>query len=115
MHSAYNLLVWYFILIGCIPQGPPGTGKTCVALKLLQLFLSLSTLPNQKPIILMAYKNCALDHVLRECVKFCSPQSIIRIGHVSEGYEDLQELTLRKRVSSIRASFIQQFNRLFKR
>ena len=63
----------------------------------------------------MAYKNCALDHVLKDCMQFCPQLNIVRIGHVSEGYEDLQGLTLRNRAYRKRSFFTQQFDRLYKR
>jgi len=101
-------------------QGPPGTGKTYIALKLLQLFLSLSTLPGDKPIIIMAYKNRALDHILKECMQFCPNQQMVRIGHVSEGYKHyLEEMTLRSRQKTQYGGtgqyFIRQFRRLYTR
>ena len=79
------------------PQGPPGTGKTYVGVKLMQLFLSLSSLPKDKPILIMAHKNRALDHYLDKCLTFCS--GIVRIGHCSEGYERLQCFLLNRQCS----------------
>ena len=86
-----------------------------MALKLLQLFLSLSTLPKGKPIIVMAYKNRALDHFLQQSMAFCSSERIIRLGHVSEGYEDtpVGGMLLFKRVQQLpRGSTLGHLQRL---
>ena len=54
---------------------------------------------DQKPVLVMAYKNRALDHFISECQTFCRLGDIVRIGHVSEGYEDLlKPVLLRDRV-----------------
>eukprot|EP00026_Physarum_polycephalum_P000205 Phypoly_transcript_00205.p1 GENE.Phypoly_transcript_00205~~Phypoly_transcript_00205.p1 ORF type:complete len:1663 (+),score=204.04 Phypoly_transcript_00205:71-5059(+) len=60
-----------------IIQGPPGTGKSYVGSKIIQLLLTLSTLP-PGPILLMTYKNKALDTTLKECLKFTS--EVVRVG-----------------------------------
>ena len=81
------------------PQGPPGTGKTYVGVKLMQLFLSLSSLPKDKPILIMAFRNRALDQFLTRCLKFCSEKDdVVRIGRYSEGYVKLAPLILNKKV-----------------
>ena len=47
----------------------------------MQLFLSLSGLPKDKPILIMAFRNKALDHFLEECLKFgIEADSIVRVG-----------------------------------
>ena len=52
--------------IGII-QGPPGTGKTFIGVKLVQLLLSLSTKPSG-PILVLTYKNHALDEFLKALI-----------------------------------------------
>ncbi len=46
----------------------------------------------------MAYKNRALDHFIDQCRVFCPLMNIVRIGHISEGYEHLRETLLSVRV-----------------
>ena len=54
---------------------------------------------DQKPVLVMAYKNRALDHFIFECQPFCLLDDIVRIGHASEGYEErLKPVLLRERV-----------------
>ena len=98
------MVIHNYVPIVVLPcaQGPPGTGKTYVALKLLQLFLSLNTLPKGKPVLLMAYKNRALDHFIDQCQEFCPLEDVVRIGHVSEGYKHLSETLLGTRVKMTR-------------
>ena len=57
---------------------------------LMQLFLSLSSLPKDTPILIMAHKNRALDHFLEKCLSFCP--EVVRIGRCSEGYKHLEHL-----------------------
>ena len=90
-----------------------------MAVKLTQLLLSLSTLPENKPILVMAYKNRAVDRFLRECQSFCGHESIVRIGRVSEGYEDLSLLLLKEKCKKMyvgkKASHLKKLNNLYKR
>ena len=54
-----------------------------------------------KPVLVMAYKNRALDHFVLLCESFCQLNSIVRIGHVSKDNEDkLKPILLRERVMS---------------
>lgn len=49
--------------------------------------------------LVMAYKNRALDHFISECLTFCELDEIVRIGHASGGYdEQLKPVLLRERV-----------------
>ena len=59
-------------------QGPPGTGKTYIGVKLVQLILSASTCPDT-PILVLTYKNHALDEFLLTCDKLF-PREIVRVG-----------------------------------
>ena len=98
-----------------IIQGPPGTGKTYVGSKLAHMFLCLQdsgTLNNllevngpnpdstedgelgtsdmsseNPPILILTYKNHALDEFLKRCTDFCDKQYITRIG--SQSKEDI--------------------------
>eukprot|EP00731_Ephydatia_muelleri_P030230 Em0021g753a len=83
-------------------QGPPGTGKTYVGVKLMQLFLSLSSLPKDKPILIMAYRNKALDHFLETCLQFgVEAGDIVRVGsYHSTDCEALQHLLLNTKARS---------------
>ena len=78
-----------------IIQGPPGTGKTYIGVKLVQLLLSSSTLPANSPILVLTYKNHALDEFLVECKKFIS---VVRVGGRSED-ERLAGCNARERIS----------------
>ncbi|KAI5066361.1 hypothetical protein GOP47_0018985 [Adiantum capillus-veneris] len=60
-------------------QGPPGTGKTFLSLKIVELLLSANTLPT-KPVLIVTYKNKALDQLLESCLDFCPPKSVVRVG-----------------------------------
>ena len=91
-----------------IIQGPPGTGKTYVGSKLAHMFLCLQdggTLNNllevngstedgelgtsdmslkNPPILILTYKNHALDEFLKHCTEFCDKEHITRIGSQSK-------------------------------
>ena len=62
-----------------IIQGPPGTGKTFIGTTLVKILLSLQPQPHL-PILLLTYKNHALDEFLKDALKFLSPNDIARIG-----------------------------------
>ena len=88
-------------------QGPPGTGKSYLGMQLLRLFLSMKYSGSnefvlaQKPVLVMAYKNRALDHFIDGCQEFCRLEDIVRIGNVSEGYEEkFKPAVLREKVMS---------------
>ena len=90
-----------------LSQGPPGTGKSYMGMQLLRLFLSMkdgqsgAPVLQNKPALVMAYKNRALDHFILLCDSFCPLSSIVRIGHVSKDNEDkLKPILLRERVMS---------------
>ena len=63
--------------IGII-QGPPGTGKTFIGVKLVQLLLSLSTKPSG-PILVLTYKNHALDEFLKALISV-GIEDVVRVG-----------------------------------
>ena len=60
-------------------QGPPGTGKTFIGVKIVQMLLSANTFPN-RPILVLTYKNHALDEFLVDCMKKIGSNNIIRVG-----------------------------------
>ena len=80
-----------FILF--LPKGPPGCGKTFIGVKIAQLLLSLSP-KLEKPILLLTYKNHALDEFLKHMLGFCTKRDIVRIGGRSKEPE-LEECNLK--------------------
>ena len=70
--------------IGII-QGPPGTGKTFIGVKLTLLLLSLSSKP-RGPILMLTYKNHALDEFLKALInEGC--KNVVRVGGGSKDPE----------------------------
>ncbi|XP_028399879.1 NFX1-type zinc finger-containing protein 1-like isoform X2 [Dendronephthya gigantea] len=76
-------------------QGPPGTGKSFLGVKILRLMLSLGV--HQRyggPILVMTYKNLALDHFLMASLEYTT--KMVRIGRTNEnGNEKLEGINLR--------------------
>merc|ERR1712155_143828 len=60
-----------------IIQGPPGCGKTFIGLKFVELLMSF-TPPPKFPILVLTYKNHALDEFLKSSLEFTT--DIVRIG-----------------------------------
>ena len=78
-----------------------------MGMQLLRLFLSMKNSHSGKPVLenkpalVIAYKNRALDLFLLLCRKFChlNDHSIVRIGHASKDNEkELKPLLLREKV-----------------
>ena len=65
-----------------IIQGPPGTGKTFIGIKLVQLLLSMNCIPD-RPILVLTYKNHALDEFLKGLLQ-AGINEIIRVGGRSQ-------------------------------
>lgn len=63
--------------IGCI-QGPPGTGKTFIGICIVRAILELEYRP-EGPILVLTYKNHALDEFLKELLNYY-PEEIVRVG-----------------------------------
>ena len=86
-----------------IVQGPPGTGKTFLGVKLLQLLLSISPTPSL-PILVVTYKNHALDEFLKAIISLY-PDEIVRVGGRSQDPEvakcNLNELKKKKMSETI--------------
>ena len=59
--------------------GPPGCGKTFIGVKIVHLLLSLKP-KLKKPILLLTYKNHALDEFLKHMLRFCRKDDMVRIG-----------------------------------
>ncbi|KAL1742486.1 hypothetical protein HDZ31DRAFT_43128, partial [Schizophyllum fasciatum] len=57
-------------------QGPPGTGKSFTGVELLRVLLAAKT----KPILLIAFTNHALDHLLGSTLDAGFTKKIIRLG-----------------------------------
>lgn len=57
-------------------QGPPGTGKSFVGKELLRVFFKNKI----SPIVLIAYTNHALDHMLRSVLEAGITKNIVRLG-----------------------------------
>ena len=66
-----------------IIQGPPGTGKTFIGVQLVKLIMSISSRP-RRPILVLTYKNHALDEFLKEMVRIY-PRGLVRVGWTIKG------------------------------
>ena len=112
---------WVFII-----QGPPGTGKSHIGMQLLRLFLSMTNRSGQpildnKPALVIAYKNRALDLFVKMCTSFCPLERIVRIGHLSKDNEEELRCTLlnekvmsgldRNRTVELKAAMEHQYER----
>ena len=75
-------------------------------MQLLRLFLLMKNgsgelVLDNKPALVMAYKNRALDLFILMCESFCPLHHIVRLGHVSEDNEEkLKPCLLKERVTS---------------
>ncbi|KAG8904879.1 hypothetical protein FRC00_013693 [Tulasnella sp. 408] len=58
-------------------QGPPGTGKSFTGIELLRIL----TTNNVGPILLIAYTNHALDHILRKVLEDEITRKVVRLGN----------------------------------
>ena len=67
----------------CIIQGPPGTGKTSIAMNIIKVMLANATVAGIRlPIIIITFKNKALDELLERVLEF--DDKIVRLGGGSE-------------------------------
>ncbi|TFK54494.1 P-loop containing nucleoside triphosphate hydrolase protein [Heliocybe sulcata] len=57
-------------------QGPPGTGKSYTGVELLRVLVA----NNVRPILMIAFTNHALDHLLRSVLETDVTQRIVRLG-----------------------------------
>ena len=60
-----------------IVQGPPGCGKTYIGVKLAEFLLKAT---QSQPILVLTYKNHALDEFLKHMIPICGLDNLIRIG-----------------------------------
>ena len=90
------------MLLLFICSGPPGCGKTFIGVKIVQLLLSLDP-ELDKPILLLTYKNHALDEFLKHMLKFCDKGDLVRIGGRSKE-PDLEPCNLQSIMKSMAAS-----------
>ncbi|KAG8957495.1 hypothetical protein FRC03_010078 [Tulasnella sp. 419] len=75
-------------------QGPPGTGKSYTGVELLRVLIE----NNIGPILLIAFTNHALDHLLQNVLHASITNQIVRIGSRS-AEEDIAALSLEKILS----------------
>ena len=91
-------------------QGPPGCGKTFLGCKILEVLLKFDL---GGPILVMTYKNHALDEFLLHTFKFCDLTEIIRIGGRSKEPRleqcNLKKLDLEKSSHSIFGQIKEQY------
>ncbi|EKM48784.1 uncharacterized protein PHACADRAFT_202401 [Phanerochaete carnosa HHB-10118-sp] len=87
VEAVINTLVREVSLI----QGPPGTGKSFTGRELLRILIASGV----RPIILIAYTNHALDHMLTDVLDSGITQKLVRLGSRS-GSERIAEYTLDK-------------------
>ena len=76
-------------------QGPPGTGKSFLGARILRLMLSMEV-HKSGPILVMTYKNLALNHFLDACLGFT--ENIVRVGR--GGNDRLKEISFRNIIGS---------------
>ncbi|PFX18911.1 Helicase required for RNAi-mediated heterochromatin assembly 1 [Stylophora pistillata] len=79
-------------------QGPPGTGKSFVGVRLVRLLLSMKVPQSHGPILVVTYKNHALDNFLEALAKdSCPDEKIVRVGNLpDDADEKLKKLLLRE-------------------
>ena len=90
--------------ITCI-QGPPGTGKTFIGIQIVRTILDLQTKP-EGPILVLTYKNHALDEFLKELLKYY-PDGVVRVGGRSKDPE-LEQINLNQRKRNTRKTQVLQ-------
>ena len=60
-------------------QGPPGAGKSFLGRKVVEILMSMKK-PLKTPVLVMTYKNHALDEFLKGSLSFLRQTEIARIG-----------------------------------
>ena len=65
-----------------IVQGPPGTGKTFIGVKLVEALLQIDPKAKAAPILVVTYKNHALDEFLKHLIvrSVVAKDRVVRIG-----------------------------------
>ena len=84
-----------------IIQGPPGAGKTYLGTKLTEILLNLEK-PSTRPIVVITYKNHALDEFLKGLLEngICSLDEMCRSSNV-----DLQIMKISLKELSLHATY----------
>ncbi|KAF8656756.1 hypothetical protein AX16_002435 [Volvariella volvacea WC 439] len=93
-------------------QGPPGTGKSYTGVELLRVLL-----PKAKPILMIAFTNHALDHMLGSILDAGITQNVVRLGGRSSADErvsrfSLEELELKAGRSRLDYSLFRYYRQL---
>lgn len=92
-----------------IIQGPPGCGKTYVGIRLVELLLSMVPMP-RTPILVLTYKNHALDEFLKGLLSIVDSEDMVRIGAKSRVAE-LESCNLKNiNQKCVEASVLDQIN-----
>jgi hypothetical protein len=86
--------------VACI-QGPPGTGKTFIGINLVRSILGMTSRP-KGPILVLTYKNHALDEFLKGLLQYF-PDDVIRIGGRSKEPE-IEACNLNQRIYDVKRS-----------
>ena len=84
--------------ISCV-QGPPGTGKTFIGIHIVRTILDSEFRP-ESPILVLTYKNHALDEFLKELQKYY-PDDVVRVGGRSKD-PDLEQINMNERKKNTR-------------
>ncbi|TRY69333.1 hypothetical protein TCAL_04452 [Tigriopus californicus] len=85
-----------------IIQGPPGTGKTYIGTKVIETILKYQV---DSPILVLTYKNHALDEFLKQCLEFCPLEELVRVGGRSKE-PALEPCNLFEQLKTVRLSRI---------
>ncbi|KAG8742681.1 hypothetical protein FRC10_001037 [Ceratobasidium sp. 414] len=74
----------------CLIQGPPGTGKSYTGLEIIRVLIKNKV----QPILLVAFTNHALDHMLKGVLDADITTNIIRLGSRHAADERIMEFSL---------------------
>jgi len=96
-------------------QGPPGTGKTFIGLVIIRTILAMEQRP-EGPILVLTYKNHALDEFLKELLQYF-PNEVVRVGGRSKDDElakcNLKELKAKiQKGKSLYVSLVEKRNQI---
>jgi hypothetical protein len=83
-----------------IVQGPPGCGKTFLGVKILEVLLKCQL---DGPIMVLTYKNHALDEFLMQASNLCGFENIVRVGGRSSEPQ-LKQCTVNELVQDVARS-----------
>ncbi|EJD52447.1 P-loop containing nucleoside triphosphate hydrolase protein [Auricularia subglabra TFB-10046 SS5] len=74
-------------------QGPPGTGKSYIGVQLLRVLINSR---GCTPILLIAFTNHALDHLLEEVLDHKITDKVVRLGSAERASEKVAEFSMHK-------------------